>query len=143
MKALPLTEQDRLDRQLLLDWVTGRLLEATWLMLPHGVRRAWKGSIGHDATFVATWDRGHATKSPNASTDPDAAWYMHKGDHKAPDDIGGKNHKDGTPKSKYGYEAEIAIAGADDPDDLRRFPFLAVGVRLRCCHGEVSARRLS
>lgn len=129
-KALPLTEQDRLDRQLLLDWVTGRLLEATWLMLPRGVRRAWKGSIGHDATFVATWARGHATNSPNASTDPDAAWYMRKGDHKAPDDIGGKHHKDGTPKSKYGYDAEIAIAGADDPDDLRGFPLLALGVRL-------------
>ena len=128
--ALPLTEQDRLDRQLFLDYVTGRLLEATWLMLPRGVRRAWKGSIGHDATFVATWARGTAKASPDASTDPDAAWYVRKGDHKAPDDIGGKHHKDGTPKSKFGYEAEIAIVGADDPADQRRFPYLALGVRL-------------
>jgi len=129
-KALPLTEQDRLDRQLLLDWVTGRLLEATWLMLPRGVRRAWKGSVGHDATFVATWARGHAKGSPNASTDPDASYYVRNGDHKAPDDIGGKHHPDGTPKSKFGYEAEITVIGADNPSDARRFPFLALGVRL-------------
>lgn len=129
-KARRLTEQDRLDRQFLLDWVTGRLLEATWLMLPRGVRRAWKGSIGHDATFVVTWARGTANASPNASADPDAAWYVRQGDHKAPDDIGGKTHKDGTPKSKFGYEAEIAIIGADDPADQRRFPYLALGVRL-------------
>lgn|GEM_PF-388380 len=129
-KARPMTEQDRLDRQVLLDYVTGRLLEATWLMLPRGVRRAWKGSIGHDATFVATWARGTAKASPDASTDPDASWYVRKGNHRAPDDIGGKHHKDGTPKSKFGYEAEIAIVGADNPADQRGFPYLAVGVRL-------------
>lgn len=128
--AKPLTAQETADRQRLLDWATGRILEATWLMLHRRVRRAWKGSIGHDATFVSTWSRGRVPTSAWASTDPDAGWYVRNGDHKAPDDIGGRHHKDGTPKSKYGYDAEIAVVGADDPDDLRRFPLLAFGVRL-------------
>ncbi len=50
----PLTGQEMADRQARLDMVTGRILEATWLMLPRRVRRAWKGSLGHEATFVST-----------------------------------------------------------------------------------------
>lgn len=128
--AKPLTAAQVAERQDLLDWVTGRILEATFLLLPRPVRRAWKGSVGHDATYVGTWARGRAKKSKWASTDPDAGHYVRQGDHQAPDDIGGRYHKDGTPKSKFGYDCEIAVMGADDPDDARRFPYLAMGIRL-------------
>ncbi|MBC7678663.1 MAG: hypothetical protein H7233_06710, partial [Pseudorhodobacter sp.] len=126
----PMTADERRDRQDLLDYVTGRILEATWLMLPRPVRRAWKGSVGQDATFVATWSRGRRTKGPDSATDPDAGWYVRSGDHNDLTGIGGKHHPDGTPKAKFGYDAEIVVIGSDDPDDQRRFPFLSLGVRL-------------
>ena len=126
VKKLPPEERGR--RQALLDWTANRLLEATWLTLPRNVRNAWKGSLVQDATYLKCWAQPNK-KNPDGtlrwmSSDPDAGWYIRTGDHYSD---GSQGHD----KIKYGYEAELAILGADDPADLQAFPNLVMGFTIK------------
>lgn len=127
-RAERLPPEERGRRQALLDWTANRLLEATWLTLPRSVRKAWKGSLVQDATYLKCWAQPNK-KNPDGtlrwiSCDADAGWYIRTGDH----------YSDGTQghdKIKYGYEAELAILGADSPDDLQAFPKLVMGLTVK------------
>ena len=128
-KVKPLTARDIAERQALLEWTSNRLLEATWLTLPRNVRGAWKGSLGHDATWVGAWSEGRGKDDPKRPSDPDAGYYGRGGDH-APTNGFHPNDResDGTKKWKFGYELELAIIGADCAADERKYPFLILGM---------------
>lgn len=127
-KVKPLAPEEQARRQWLLDWAANQLLEATWLTLPERVRKAWKGSLVQDATYLKVWAQPTKRNADGTvrwvSCDPDAGWYRRDGDH----------YSDGTEtldKRKFGMEAELAIIGADDPDDLQAFPNLILGMTVK------------
>ncbi|HTZ07679.1 MAG TPA: hypothetical protein VMB72_01325 [Acidimicrobiales bacterium] len=113
-----------------LDGVVNQIIEASWSLLPRDVRRSWKGSLGIDATFVASFARrpkrrreGYKKRTPRPilihSVDPDAGVYEREADE--------RDGEDGTaPKSGYGYEATLGVAGPDD--DESGFPSLVAGM---------------
>ncbi|WP_449064113.1 hypothetical protein [Planomonospora algeriensis] len=109
------------------------------------LERHWDGSIGIDATPVATYAQGVGTGGPRTATDPDAGWYIRAGDHRDPGTgpdgsaaaraerpssaarrTAGKPGKrttgvkrSGFLKHLFGYDATLAIARNPhvDPDD--------------------------
>jgi len=128
-KIKTMTPRDIAERQVLLEWASNRLLEATWLSLLRNVRRAWKGSLGHDATWVGAWSEGRGKDDPKRPADPDAGYYGRKGDHAPSDGFDPtERESDGTKKWKFGYELELAVVGADCVEDERKYPFLILGM---------------
>ncbi|GAA3161158.1 hypothetical protein GCM10010466_60130 [Planomonospora alba] len=69
----------------LLRVVVNGIVEASLDPVRPVLDRHWDGSIGIDATPVATYARGTKTGAPHTATDPDAGWYVREGDHRAPD----------------------------------------------------------
>lgn len=114
-----------------LDWIANRLLEATMSLVPRDVRRKWRGSLAIDATPVAAYAQGTRKKSKYASSDPDAGWYAREGNHD-PEivDISPKGEKRTRSKFIWGYEATLAIIGADDPATDHHFPYLVLGMTM-------------
>jgi len=94
--------EDAARKQVRIDWVANRLIEATIQMVPRDVRRRWKGNACIDATPVPAFGRrGTTKKSAWVGIEPDAAWYVREGDHRDQGDSpdgDGKNRKGG-PKS--------------------------------------------
>lgn len=102
-----------------------------------------EGSLGVDATVIASFARGTRSKGPHAATDPDAGWYVRDGDHADPDQLNpaGNAVPVRTSRKKklvYGYDATLAVARnphkRDTPQarvgDPTNIPALAMGVRL-------------
>ncbi|WP_288785623.1 hypothetical protein [uncultured Microbacterium sp.] len=93
------------------------LLHGTWMLLPRGVRRSYRGDVAFDATVVAAPARGRGKRSLYASSDPGAGWYRRDGDHD-----GGSTARADTKYSRttsellWGREAHTAISyGANIP----------------------------
>lgn len=101
------------------------LLELSFKVLPREVRRKWKGSVAIDATPVAAYAQGTKKRSDWASTDPDAGWYIREGNHdleQVPNEGDrGRLRNKGFNKIMWGYEATLAVMGADDPADGTSF----------------------
>jgi hypothetical protein len=57
------------------------VLWGTWMLLPREVRRKMKGDIALDATVIQAAARGRSSRSPWASSDPEAGWYKRDGNH--------------------------------------------------------------
>ncbi|WP_146087491.1 hypothetical protein [Thermomonospora echinospora] len=137
-------------RQALLDRVTNQILEASSACVRHLLDEHWDGSLGVDATVIATFARGTRTKGPLTSTDPDAGWYVRDGDHADPDHpnpaavpLGPTTTSADKRKNKnkmvFGYDLTLAVArnphhdpsprtnGCGDPAKL---PALIMGMRL-------------
>lgn len=109
--------------------VTGRLLQASYEMMPRDVRRRWKGSVTVDGTKVPVFAVGQDYMGTWESTDPDAGWHTrtdrheHHGldDDEAPD----------TASSTWGYEAHLAVMAFDSPipvGGIKPHPTLCLGV---------------
>lgn len=106
-----------------LAWVANTLIDGTWKMLPREVRRRWKGNIAIDATPVVAHAKPR-TKRSTRTVEPDAAWYLRRGDHRDPGDESGKSVK----RSLFGWETHIAIATANDACEAPGFPLLATAM---------------
>ncbi|MCW2888162.1 MAG: hypothetical protein JWL58_5024 [Streptosporangiaceae bacterium] len=76
----------RAEREELLDRTANQILEASLTRLAHLLKdpEHYDGSLGIDATVIATFARGTSTNGPHTSTDPDAGWYVREGDHRDP-----------------------------------------------------------
>lgn len=105
-------------RRLRLDWVSNRLIEATWQLLPRRVRRAERTNVCIDATPVRAHARGR--KTSDATTEPDAGWYVREGEHL---DTGDPNKR-----HKYGWEIHLAVACTNDPLKPATGPLMVTGV---------------
>jgi hypothetical protein len=102
---------------------------------------SWDGSVGIDATPIATFSRGVSAKKGYTSTDPDAGYYIRQGDHRDPDlttPPPGRNGRRRRTKDKllWGYDATLAVARNPhhDPEpmpngcgDPQAVPALTVG----------------
>ncbi|TMR40617.1 hypothetical protein, partial [Actinomadura geliboluensis] len=94
-KRLPRTEaahitqhadhQDLADKENRLMRISNRIIEASIAKVRDILDHHWEGSLGMDATVIATFARGTRTRGPLTSTDPDAGWYVRTGDHADPD----------------------------------------------------------
>ncbi len=117
-----------------LEWFINQVIEASLSTLSNEVWTQWKGSIGVDATLVPSFARGpkrpkKTTRERKAreilihSVDPDAGWYSREHDDR---DDG--TTQSGATTSTYGYEATLAVAGADSEEDAARFPSVVMGM---------------
>ncbi|MBG0814281.1 hypothetical protein [Planomonospora sp. ID82291] len=125
--------------------VVNGIVESSLDAIRDTLDRHWDGSIGIDATPVATYAQGVGTGGTHTATDPDAGWYIRQGDHRDPDTgpdgsvaaraerpssaarrTAGKPGKHTTGakrpgflKHLFGYDATLAIARNPhtDPDD--------------------------
>ncbi|MCP2340658.1 hypothetical protein [Actinomadura rupiterrae] len=129
--------------------VIDAILGASIAAVRHRLDEHWDGSLGVDATPIATWARGVEQDGPVTATDPDAGWYVREGDHRAPDlhshirptKSGSKRNprKKRSARRLFGYDANLAIAynphhdprpqehGCGDP---RLLPALVLSMRL-------------
>lgn len=111
-------------RRARLDYFNNRLVWASVRAIPEEYRKRWDGTICIDATpLLATW-RGSRNLSKRVSSEPDAGWYVRKGDHRGTDD--GKGRKD---KIKWAYEATLVTMASPKRSD-HSFPKLLVGMSL-------------
>jgi len=118
-------------KQVRIDWVANRLMEATMRMVPRDVRRRWKGNACIDATPVAAFGkRGTTKKSAWVGIEPDAAWYVREGDHRDQGDSpdGDGKIRKGGPKSLWGWEATLAVMSTNDPSGPDEFPYLVAAM---------------
>lgn len=128
-------------RDELLTFVCNQVLEAS-LQPVRPLLEAADGSLGLDATVIATPARGIRSKSPHLSTDPDAGWYVRNGDHADPDHPNPaapspdtNNTRTRRPKYLYGYDAALAVTralkpSAGQPPGAPPLPALILGVKL-------------
>lgn len=105
--------------------VSNLLLESAFMLLPHGVRGAWKGNISIDATVVhAGGKAGAPSRKKNPKPDdkmsvvPQTGWYKRE-------DENGK-----LTKLAWGYEAHLAVMAANEPGVAPDFPLLVLGMSL-------------
>lgn len=103
---------------------SNRIIDASLTGIQHLLSKDWDGSLGIDATFIATYARGTRADAPSTSTDPDAGWYIRDGDHADPnlpnpaDPPTHPSHHSGKasrrtkrkPKKGFGYDATLAVA---------------------------------
>jgi len=126
------TEDEWGERDEHLGWVINRILEASLRLLPREIRRAWKGTVGVDATLVRSFARAERrTESGRGkrgsrevavhSADPDAAYYVRDPDDR--DDV----QPTSTRKIAWGREATLVVSAPDDPNDPN-FPSLVIGM---------------
>ncbi|MEO5876279.1 MAG: hypothetical protein ABIS86_21740 [Streptosporangiaceae bacterium] len=134
--------EDRLDR------ICGTILQASVASIAHLMHEHWDGSLGVDATVIATFARGVRTDplATHTSTDTDAGWYVREGDHADPHrpnpaGTGRANRKRtrNHPKFLFGYDATLAVTrnphhipnpalhGLGDPTEI---PALVLGMKL-------------
>lgn len=138
------------DKRAQLVKVTNAILEASLASARPHLDKHWDGSIGLDATPIATWSHGVKTSGPVTATDPDAGWYVRDGDHTDPDthptgSNGGTKpkgrKKKHSRKAKYlfGYDATLAVARnpaitgtptTDGRGDPKAVPALVLGMIL-------------
>lgn len=113
-------------KQKRLDWVCNQLIEVTMKMIPRDVRRRWKGNVCIDATLVAAFGkRGTPKISTFVGIEPDAAWYVRKGDHRDSGDESG--HRSG--KRIWGWEAIFAVMSTGAPEShTTDHPYLVAGI---------------
>jgi len=114
-----------------LTWFVNALLEMSVRTLPRETRRRWRGNIAVDATVVPSFarhDRRVARRRRNEmpavithSADSDADWYTR--DKSDPDAESGPSQT-----SVWGYEASLAVTGAESDDEGEAFPGLAIGM---------------
>lgn len=90
-----------------------RLVWASYEELPEKYRENWKGDVTVDGTLLKGAYTGTRKLRPGddpnlvrTSSEPDAAWYVRDGDHKATD----KALKNAKSEAHWGYEATV-IAG--------------------------------
>jgi hypothetical protein len=133
---------------------SNRIVDASLAGIRHLLNKDWDGSLGVDATFIATYARGVRTSAPYTATDPDAGWYIRDGDHADPDlpnpadphansshrrEEGKGARPKRKPKRAFGYDATLAVArnphharptstgGCGDPSQI---PALVMGFKL-------------
>ena len=127
------TEAEWNERDERLSWVLNRILEASMRLLPRRVRRAWKGTVGVDATLVRSFaraegrtDSGRGKRGAREvevhSADPDAGYYVRETDSR--DDVQSRRWRG---KPIWGREATLVVSAPDDPNDPN-FPSLVVGM---------------
>lgn len=123
--------EDAARKQVRIDWVANRFVEATLRMVPREIRRRWKGNVCIDATPVPAFGkRGTTKKSDWVGIEPDAAWYVREGDHRDRDDspdAGGKKGK-ATEKHIWGWEATFVVMSTNDPSGPDQFPYLVAAM---------------
>ncbi|MCM3578405.1 hypothetical protein M3686_09720 [Micrococcus luteus] len=102
------------------------LLYGTWMLLPRQVRRAYKGDIAMDATFVKSPAYNGNTKPKSSasdavhyrSSDPFAGWYKRDGNHAGPSELPAARAKYQRTQDYVGWgrEAHTAVSyGKDVP----------------------------
>ena len=109
-----------------------RLVWASYEELPEKYRENWKGDVTVDGTLLKGAYTGtrklRAGDDPNlvrTSSEPDAAWYVRDGDHKATD----KALKNAKSEAHWGYEATV-IAGVIRDGGAYKQPHLIMGISL-------------
>ena len=65
--------------------ISNCILEASIASIQQHLAEHWDGSVGVDATPIATFARGVSAKKAYTSSDPDAGYYIRQGDHRDPD----------------------------------------------------------
>jgi len=113
-----------------LAWFMNQLVEASLRRLPRAYRRAMRGSLAIDATPVRAFARGEVKPLDASgerhvvrhSSDPDAGWYSRTAD----------SRDDGTArtKSRWAYEATLAVSGDVEHDEADRLPSLVLGMAI-------------
>ncbi len=126
------SEEEWDEREQRLVEILNRLLESSFSLLPRDVRRAYKGTVGVDATPVRSFARatkyakGGRKRDARAvevySADPDAGYYTRESD--ARDDGDGRH---GSDKSFWAREATLVVTAPDDPDNPD-VPSVALGM---------------
>lgn len=102
------------------------ILYGTWMLLPRQVRRAYKGDIAMDATFIKSPAYNGNTKpksdAPDVvnyrSSDPFAGWYKRDGNHAGPSELPAARAKYQRTQDYVGWgrEANTAVSyGKDVP----------------------------
>ncbi len=109
------SDADRVEAYERLNWFMNQLMEASFRMLPHDIRRRWNGSASVDATVIPAFARAERRgpgknwkdrKVLRHSTDPDCGYYVRGPDNR--DDEGGPKSLD---KVIWGNEATLVVTG--------------------------------
>ncbi|MFC6285526.1 hypothetical protein ACFP3Q_06300 [Nocardioides sp. GCM10027113] len=101
-----LTDEEIEERQAALSVFCNSVLQTPYDLLPTSVKRKYRGSAGMDATPLRIHARGRRVDDLNASTDPDAGYYVRTGDHAEGDDPKVK-------KAFYAYDINLIVAVCD------------------------------
>lgn len=109
-----------------------RLIWSSYEELPEEYRENWKGDLTVDGTLLKGAYTGtrklRSGEDPNrvrASSEPDAAWYVREGDHKATE----KTMKSTKDEVHWGYEATV-VAGVVRNVGKYSQPHLIMGISL-------------
>lgn len=126
-----LTEEEQQELQAALDAVIAQLFTIPWQMLPPEVRAKFKGHVGIDGSVAPTFGRGKGINNTDASTDPDAGFYIRQKDHNEAScyDSSGKRIK-GIRKSDYGYDMTMLVTADDNPGDRQFLPTIPLALSL-------------
>lgn len=127
-----LEEEGRLRRQARAITLSNLIIEVSIRVMPQDVYDRWNGDICIDATAIrvhgrrgspAGFSNGTQESGRTLSAEPDAYWYVRKGDHKG----------NGPDKAKYAYEAHLAVISTPTGDNgrtLRDLAYICVGMTL-------------
>jgi hypothetical protein len=102
-------------RELLVE-ISNSIVEASLASVQNRLTEHWDGSIGVDATVIATFSRGVATERDYTATDPDAGWYVRSvkqtgKSQDRPHGLEGKSQRGKLRDKKvFGYDATFVIA---------------------------------
>lgn len=124
-----LTLEEQIERQLRLDWVCNQMLHTSWLCLPRRVRRQYRrADICIDATPMAVPAYGPSSSSGNASTDPDAGYYVREDSHIDPMLLPEEDARPKVGKKFWAYEIHVSVGVDRTPGARQHIPALALSM---------------